>query len=98
MIVPRKVRGNASISQLVGNIVKNSYILFEFCDGARGSWSEITPPPKNRDAPPPRLKNHPELGKNGRFLGFLHGAPRVLGGDVISLCRIVAPSQKYNSM
>ena len=44
----------------------------------------MTSAPKNCDAPPPRLKNHPELGKNGRSFGFLVGAPRVLGEGVNS--------------
>ena len=43
-------------------------------------------------------KIHPELGKNGRFLIFLHGELWVLGGDVIPPFRIVALSQNCNSM
>ena len=55
----------------------------------------MKPPPKNGDAPRLRLKNRPESGKNGRLFDLLHGAPRVLRGDVISLCRIVANTQNY---
>ena len=78
-------------------IRQNPYVLFEFCVGAGGSWSEMTPPPKNRGAPAPKVINHPELGKNGTFFVFLHGAPRILGGGVVSPCRNVARTQNYNS-
>ena len=87
------------LSKLVemGKIFKNSNVLFEFCNGSGGSWSKSSPPPKHRGTPPPRLKNYPKLGKNGRFLGFLYEAPRILGGCAVSHLRVVAPLQNYNS-
>ena len=55
--------------------------IFEFCVGVGGSRSETAPLPKNRGAPPPRLKNHPKLGKNSRFCVFFNmGHRRYWGG------------------
>ena len=90
MIVPQKARRNTPISQPVGNI-------FKICIWAGVYWSEMTPPSKNCYALPQRLKNYPELGETDRFLFFLYEAPWVLGRGVISLCRIVANMQDYNS-
>ena len=39
-------------------------------------------------------KTTPSWAKNGPFL---HGAPRVLGGGMISPCLIVANAQNYDS-
>ena len=71
---------------------QNLNVLFQLCVWNGESAGKMTPPLKNRDAPPPRLKNHPELDKNGLSC-FLYGALRVLGGDGISPCRVVAQTQ-----
>ena len=95
LTLSQMARRNAHISQHVGGIFQKAVVKFHFCVWTGGSAGFITSPSKNRGSPSPRLKNHPEFGKNGRFFVFLNGAPRILGGDVIHPSRIVTNTQNY---
>ena len=96
LILARKARINVPISQPVGGIFKNPYILIEFCVWAGRSWSEITPPPNNRGARCKKTKKWPYSAFSGWFLSLSGGASRFLGWGVISLQD--PPSHTQNSI
>ena len=70
LIAPRKVRRNASISQLIGRIFKNANARFQFCVWTRGYADEMTSHLENRGASTIWLKTVPNRTKTALFWFF----------------------------